>query len=40
VDGKTIVDLMIERGFGVQMENLRIPSYALDIALTNDELTY
>ncbi|QBQ10270.1 restriction endonuclease [Pseudomonas sp. SXM-1] len=33
VDGRSIVDLMIEKGFGVQVETLLIPSYALDLAL-------
>lgn len=37
VDGETIVDLMIEKGCGVQIESLHIPSYALDLALTNDD---
>lgn len=37
VDGNSIVDLMIEKGFGVQVETLSIPSYALDLALGNDE---
>ncbi|MCL5024004.1 MAG: restriction endonuclease [Nitrospirae bacterium] len=32
VDGEAIVDLMIERNFGVQVESLSIPSYALDLA--------
>lgn len=32
VDGESIVDLMIEKGFGVQTENLLIPTYALDLA--------
>lgn len=33
VDGSAIVDLMIEKGFGVQVEVLSIPTYALDLAL-------
>lgn len=37
VDGKLIVDLMIEKGFGVQIETMSIPSYALDLVLGNDE---
>jgi restriction system protein len=37
VDGNSIVDLMIEKGFGVQVETLSIPSYALDLVLGNDE---
>jgi restriction system protein len=36
VDGCSIVDLMIEKGFGVQVETLSIPSYALDLALGNE----
>lgn len=36
VDGQAIVDLMIEKGFGVQIETLSIPSYALDLALNAD----
>ena len=38
VDGAAIVDLMIEKGFGVQVETLSIPTYALDLALSSDEL--
>lgn len=34
VDSEAIVELMIEKQFGVQAENLVIPTYALDIALT------
>jgi len=37
VDGAAIVDLMIEKGFGVQVETLSIPTYALDLALSSDE---
>ncbi len=37
IDGEAIVDLMISKGFGVQIETLSIPTYALDIALANDE---
>jgi len=37
VDGNSIVDLMFEKGFGVQVDTLSIPSYALDLALGNDE---
>ena len=36
VDGPAIVDMMIEKGFGVQIETLSIPSYALDLALNPD----
>jgi len=32
VDGESIVNLMIEKEFGVQTENLLIPTYALDLA--------
>lgn len=38
IDGAAIVDLMIEKGFGVQIETLLIPSYALDLALGSDDL--
>lgn len=34
VDAEAIVDLMIEKRFGIQAENLVIPSYALDLALS------
>lgn len=37
VDGTAIVDLMIEKGFGVQLETLSIPSYALDLALSAED---
>lgn len=39
IDLAQIVNLMIDKRFGVQMENLQIPTYALDLALTspNDE---
>lgn len=37
VDGESIVDLMIEKEFGVQVETLAIPSYALDLALGNED---
>jgi hypothetical protein len=39
IDGESIVDLMIEKEFGVQIETLSIPSYAIDLALGNDETT-
>ena len=32
VDGDAIVELMIAKGFGVQLENISLPSYALDLA--------
>jgi restriction system protein len=38
VDGDSIVDLMIEKEFGVQVETLSIPSYALDLVLGNNEI--
>lgn len=38
VNGEAIVDLMIEKGFGVQTESLPIPSYALDLAFSNEDL--
>ncbi len=34
VDGDAIVDLMIEKRFGVQAESFVIPTYALDLALS------
>lgn len=37
VDGESIVDLMIEKEFGVQVDMLSIPSYALDLALGERE---
>lgn len=37
VDGESIVNLMIEKNFGVLTESLSIPSYALDLALSNDK---
>lgn len=37
IDGKGIVDLMVQKEFGVQRENLAVYSYALDLALTDDE---
>jgi restriction system protein len=36
IDGKAIVDLMIEKQFGVQMEQLPIYSYALDLVFSED----
>jgi restriction system protein len=35
IDLAQIVNLMIDRRFGVQIENLQIPTYALDLALTS-----
>lgn len=37
IDLAQIVDLMIEKQFGVQTDNLRIPIYALDLALTSSK---
>ena len=34
VDSEAIVDLMIEKRFGIQAESLVIPTYALDLALS------
>ena len=36
IDGPSIVDIMIEKQFGVEIESISIPSYALDLALTDD----
>jgi restriction system protein len=36
VDADAIFNLMIEKGFGIQTENLPIPSYALDLAITRE----
>jgi len=37
LDGEAIADLMISKGFGVQIETLSIPTLAIDIALESDE---
>jgi restriction system protein len=37
IDGPAIVDMMIEKQFGVQVESLPIYSYALDLELSEDE---
>ncbi|MCM2357511.1 MAG: restriction endonuclease [Geobacteraceae bacterium] len=37
IDGDGIVDLMIQKEFGVQKESLPVYSYALDLALTEEE---
>lgn len=37
IDGKAIVDLMIEKQFGVQTEQLPIYSYALDLIFSEDK---
>jgi restriction system protein len=36
VDSNAIVDLMIEKRFGIQTESVMIPTYALDLALSSD----
>lgn len=36
IDGNALVELMIEKGFGVQKEELPIYSLALDLVLSND----
>jgi restriction system protein len=37
IDGPAIVEMMIEKQFGVQVESLPIYSYALDLALSDEE---
>ncbi len=37
IDGEGIVDLMVRKEFGVQKENLAVYSYALDLALSDDD---
>ena len=37
IDGEAIVDLMIEKQFGVQMEQLPVYSYALDLVFSEDD---
>lgn len=39
LDSEAIVDLMIEKSFGIQAEHLVIPTYALDLALSPDNDT-
>jgi len=39
VDADAIFRLMIDKGFGIQTENLTIPSYALDLAITCENLS-
>lgn len=36
IDGAAIVDLMIEKKFGVETESLPIHSYALDLIISDD----
>ena len=35
IDGASIVDIMIDKQFGVQVESIPIPNYALDLALAD-----
>ena len=37
IDGPAILDLMIEKGFGVETESLPIHSYALDLVISDSE---
>lgn len=37
IDGKAIVDLMIDKRFGVQVEQMPIYSYALDLIFAEDD---
>jgi restriction system protein len=39
IDGKAIVDLMIDKQFGVEVEQMPIYSYALDLIFTEDDIT-
>lgn len=39
IDGEGIVALMVQKEFGVQKENLPVYSYALDLALADDDNT-
>lgn len=36
IDGNAIIDLMIEKQFGIQVENIQIYSYALDLVFAED----
>jgi restriction system protein len=38
IDNRAIVQMMIEKNFGVQAESLVIPTYALDLVLTPEDL--
>lgn len=38
IDGPAVVQLMIDKKLGVQVETLSIPTFALDLALVNEEL--
>lgn len=38
IDGEAIIDLMIEKQFGVQVEQLPIYSYALDLVFSENEV--
>ena len=37
IDGPSIVELMIEKGFGVEQESLPIYTYALDVVIAGDD---
>jgi restriction system protein len=37
IDGPSIAELMIEKGFGVEQESLPIYTYALDVIISDDE---
>jgi restriction system protein len=37
IDGKAIVDIMIDKRFGIQVEMMPVYSYALDLALSNED---
>ena len=39
IDGEAIIDLMIEKQFGVQVEQLPIYSYALDLVFSEGEMS-
>jgi restriction system protein len=38
IDGDTIVDIMFEKQFGVEVDSMKIYSYALDLALTEEAI--
>lgn len=38
IDGQSIVELMIEKNFGVEQESLPIYSYALDLIISGDDI--
>lgn len=37
LDGEAIVDLMIEKRFGVEIEHMSVPSYALDMLFADED---